>query len=79
MEMTKPLVNSLAMDTPATEPSTMLGGTVLAMAAPVASRAIISRGLCPRRFISVQTGAMDHVSRRLVVANPPAALSTQLQ
>ena len=32
--------------------STMLGGTVSAMAAPVASSAIISGGLCPRRFIS---------------------------
>ena len=32
--------------------STMLGGTVSAMAAPVASSAIISLGLCPRRFIS---------------------------
>ena len=43
------------MDTPATEPSTistMLGGTVSAIAAPVASSATISPGLWPRRFIS---------------------------
>ena len=55
MATTKPLVNSPAIDTPATEPSTistMLGGTVSAMAAPVESSAIISLGLCPRRFIS---------------------------
>ena len=55
MATTKPLVNRPAMETPATEPSTirtMLGGTVSAMAAPVASSAIISRGWCPRRFIS---------------------------
>ncbi len=31
---------------------TMLGGTVSAMAAPVARSAIISLGWCPRRFIS---------------------------
>jgi hypothetical protein len=43
------------METPATAPSTistMLGGTVSAMAAPVLSRAIISLGFWPRRFIS---------------------------
>ena len=52
---TTPLLKSPAIDTPATDPSTiktMLGGTVSAMAAPVASSAIISRGLWPRRFIS---------------------------
>ena len=52
---TTPLLNRPAIDTPATEPSTistMLGGTVSAIAAPVASSAIISRGLWPRRFIS---------------------------
>ena len=55
MATTKPLVNRPAMETPATEPSTMRtieGGTVSAMAAPVARSAIISRGFCPRRFIS---------------------------
>ena len=55
MAITTPLWNRPAIDTPATEPSTMstmLGGTVSAMAAPVASSAIISLGLCPRRFIS---------------------------
>ena len=48
-------MNRPAIDTPATEPSTistMLGGTVSAMAAPVASSAIISFGWWPRRFIS---------------------------
>ena len=43
------------MDTPAAEPSTIStieGGTVSAIAAPVASSAIISDGLLPRRFIS---------------------------
>ena len=55
MATTTPLLKRPAIDTPATEPntiSTMLGGTVSAMAAPVASSAIISRGLWPRRFIS---------------------------
>ena len=45
--MTTPLWNSPAIEMPATAPmtmSTMLGGTVSAMAAPVASRATISRG-----------------------------------
>ena len=48
-------MNKPAIDTPATDPSTintMLGGTVSAIAAPVASNAIISLGLWPRRFIS---------------------------
>ena len=48
-------MNRPAIDTPATEPSTistMLGGTVSAIAAPVARSATISRGLWPRRFIS---------------------------
>ena len=49
-------VKNPAMETPAAAPSTirtMLGGTVSAMAAPVARSAIISRGGgCPRRFIS---------------------------
>ena len=55
MATTTPLLKRPAIDTPATEPSTIktiLGGTVSAMAAPVASSAIISRGLWPRRFIS---------------------------
>lgn len=50
-----PLANSAAIDTPATEPmtmSTMDGGTVSAMIAPVPSKATISAGLLPRRFIS---------------------------
>ncbi len=53
--MTKPEVKRPAMETPAAEPRTMStieGGTVSAMAAPVARRAIISGGLWPRRFIS---------------------------
>jgi hypothetical protein len=48
MATTKPLWNSPAIETPATEPSTistMLGGTVSAIAAPVASSATISFGL----------------------------------
>ena len=43
------------MDTPATEPRTIrtiLGGTVSAIAAPVARSATIEDFLCPRRFIS---------------------------
>jgi hypothetical protein len=55
MAIAKPLVNSAAMETPATDPmtiSTMDGGTVSAMAAPVARSAIISPGLLPLRFIS---------------------------
>ena len=52
---TKPLANSAAMEIPATEPmtmSTMEGGTVSAMMAPVPRSATISSGLLPRRFIS---------------------------
>ena len=55
MAMTKPAVKSPAMDTPAAEPSTIStidGGTVSAIAAPVASRAVISAGEWPRRRIS---------------------------
>ena len=50
-----PAWNNPAIETPATEPSTistMLGGTVSAIAAPVESSAIISLGFWPRRFIS---------------------------
>ena len=55
MAMAKPLVNSPAMDTPATDPSTistMDGGTVSAIAAPVANKAVISGAEWPRRRIS---------------------------
>jgi len=55
MATKKPLSNNPAIDTPATEPSTirtMLGGTVSAIAAPVASRATISDFLLPRLRIS---------------------------
>ena len=48
-------MNSPAIETPATEPSTIStieGGTVSAIAAPVARSAISSLGLWPRRFIS---------------------------
>ena len=53
--ITTPALNKPAIDTPATAPSTistMDGGTVSAIAAPVARSAIISFGLWPRRFIS---------------------------
>ena len=55
MAMAKPEVKSPAMETPAAEPSTistMEGGTVSAMIAPVPSSATISSGRLPRRFIS---------------------------
>ncbi len=69
MAIMKPEVNRPAIDTPAAEPRTMRtmdGGTVSAMAAPVASSAIISLGLWPRRFISGNSaGATVAISETL--------------
>ena len=53
--MTNPEVKRPAMEIPAADPSTIStieGGTVSAIAAPVARSAIISLGAWPRRFIS---------------------------
>ncbi len=66
---TKPLAKSAAIEIPATEPMTMStieGGTVSAMIAPVPSRATISSGLLPRRFISGKSaGATVAISETL--------------
>ncbi|MNE64961.1 hypothetical protein D3C80_1604050 [compost metagenome] len=69
MAIMKPEVKRPAIDTPAADPrtiSTMEGGTVSAMAAPVARSAIISLGLWPRRFISGKSaGATVAISETL--------------